>query len=156
MRQLGFGFTHLGLVDAAFRGCNGSDFPDLRSLWAGQLGPGGADLVAAAAQRLSSRSVASVQVVAPLGIGGHVDHLIARKACEQVFGAASLAYYADMPYARAPWRWRAAQCRQAALSRRSWRWISPRKQQVLRAYASEMPLLFKSAPKFAELLLLPS
>ncbi|MGS0754985.1 hypothetical protein ACVBEH_09900, partial [Roseateles sp. GG27B] len=56
MRQLGFGFTHLGLVDAAFRGCNGSDFPDLRSLWAGQLGPGGADLVAAAAQRLSSRS----------------------------------------------------------------------------------------------------
>ncbi len=156
MRQLGFGFTHLGLVDAAFRGSNGADFPDLRRLWAGQLGPGGAELVAATAQRLRCRSADFTQVVAPLGVGGHVDHLIARQACEQAFGAAALAYYADMPYARAPWRWRAAQCRQAALAHRSWRWISPHKQQVLRAYASEMPLLFKSTPKFAELLLLPT
>lgn len=162
MRQLGFAFTHLGLVDAAFRGCNGADFPDLSSLWAGHLGPAGDALVAAATQRLHSALASTIgagtsaQVVAPLAIGGHVDHLIARKACEQVFGAAALAYYADMPYARAPWRWRAAQCRQAALARKSWRWISQRKQQVLRAYASEMPLLFKFTPKFAELLLLPT
>ncbi|MGS0754986.1 hypothetical protein ACVBEH_09905 [Roseateles sp. GG27B] len=96
-----------------------------------------------------------MQVVAPLGIGGHVDHLIARKACEQVFGAASwpITRTCPTPERRGGGEQRSAGRRPC---RANWRWISPRKQQVLRAYASEMPLLFKSAPKFAELLLLPS
>lgn len=37
-------------------------------------------------------------VVAPLGIGSHVDHLITRQAAERA-GHASLLYYPDIPYA---------------------------------------------------------
>ncbi|HMP96099.1 MAG TPA: hypothetical protein PKA51_04205, partial [Kiritimatiellia bacterium] len=38
------------------------------------------------------------RVVAPLGIGGHVDHQIVRSAAEDVFGS-DLLYYEDFPYA---------------------------------------------------------
>ena len=153
MRQLGFEFSHLGMVDAAFRGRDGSDFPDLATLWGSTLGKGGDELATIAAVRLLPWISAAALVLAPLGVGGHVDHLIARAACEQARGTSAMAYYADMPYARAPWRWQAAQCRQAAVSRRSWRWISPRKERVLRAYTSQMPQLFMSRPRFPELLL---
>ncbi|MEZ5312518.1 MAG: hypothetical protein R2862_02150 [Thermoanaerobaculia bacterium] len=36
-------------------------------------------------------------VVAPLGVGGHVDHRILRAAAERAFGA-DLAYYDEFPY----------------------------------------------------------
>jgi 2'-N-acetylparomamine deacetylase / 2'''-acetyl-6'''-hydroxyneomycin deacetylase len=37
-------------------------------------------------------------VLAPLGIGRHVDHLICRAAVQRVFGAGSVVYYEDLPY----------------------------------------------------------
>ncbi|NLB65362.1 MAG: PIG-L family deacetylase [Lentisphaerae bacterium] len=56
------------------------------------------------------------RVVAPLGVGGHVDHWLVRRAAEKVFGP-DLLYYEDFPYATRflavrrvvwpPWRWRA-------------------------------------------------
>lgn len=56
------------------------------------------------------------EVFAPLGVGGHVDHWIVRRAAEAKFGGA-LTYYEDFPYAGKflsvrkvvwpPWRWRA-------------------------------------------------
>jgi LmbE family N-acetylglucosaminyl deacetylase len=40
------------------------------------------------------------RVFCPLTAGGHVDHIIARQAVEQVWDAQTLAYYEDYPYAQ--------------------------------------------------------
>ena len=39
------------------------------------------------------------RVCAPLGVGGHVDHVFVRRAAERVFGRRRLEYYEDYPYA---------------------------------------------------------
>ena len=41
-------------------------------------------------------------VVAPLGVGQHVDHLLTRQAAEVAFESPTLLYYEDYPYAQQP------------------------------------------------------
>lgn len=153
LKRLGFSCDHLNLVDAGFRGHTGPHFQDMASLLCGHCGPGGHALVAQAASALRERLPAASLVIAPLAVGGHVDHVITRLACEAVMPPHGLVYYADMPYARAPWRWPRATVQQALTSRRSWQWISARKREALKAYVSQMPLLFRRPPNFPELLL---
>ena len=43
------------------------------------------------------------RVVAPLGVGGHVDHQIAHAACRALVGA-ELSYYEDTPYVLTPFQ----------------------------------------------------
>jgi LmbE family N-acetylglucosaminyl deacetylase len=45
---------------------------------------------------------AARQVVAPLCVGHHVDHMLTRLAAEQAYGSAALLYYEDYPYAQQP------------------------------------------------------
>ena len=151
---IGLCAEHLGLVDAGFRGSDGTaDFQHLAQLLCGSVGPGGAALVTQATLALCSRMAGVSRVLCPLAVGGHVDHVITRRACEAAAEAKLLSYYADMPYARAPWHWQAAQLAQALRARRSWRWISAAKSQALQRYKSQMPLLFNTQPRFPELLL---
>jgi len=155
LASVGLTAEHLGFVDAGFRGAEAPDFQNLAQLWCGGLGPGGPALVEQATKALRRHAGGIFRVLCPLAVGGHIDHVISRRACEQAFDANLLSYYADMPYARAPWRWRATQMTQAARSRRSWRWVSRAKIQALQHYASQMPLLCGTTPRFPELLLDP-
>ena len=45
-----------------------------------------------------------VRVLAPLGIGGHVDHQVAHAACASLVGGADVAYYEDTPYVLTPYQ----------------------------------------------------
>ncbi|WP_457424688.1 PIG-L deacetylase family protein [Roseateles sp. P5_E7] len=155
LAAIGLKAEHLGLVDAGFRGSGSADFQTLDQLLCGGVGPGGGVLLEQAAQALQSRFIRADRVMCPLAVGGHVDHVITRRACEAAFDAQLLGYYADMPYARAPWRWRPAQLAQLLRARRSWRGFSANKATVLRHYRSQMPLLFRSRPYFPELVLGP-
>ena len=86
-------------------------------------------------------------VVAPLGVGGHVDHQLVRRAAEAVFGAALL-YYEEYPYAGKcwavrkmvwpPWRWRA---RAVPLAPEDFR----ARCEAVAAYASQTDMLFAGA-----------
>jgi LmbE family N-acetylglucosaminyl deacetylase len=86
-------------------------------------------------------------VVAPLGVGGHVDHVLVRRAAEAVFGAALL-YYEEYPYAGRfwavgktvwpPWRWRA---RTIPLAPEDFR----ARCEAVAAYASQTAMLFAGA-----------
>lgn len=42
------------------------------------------------------------QMVVPLTLGNHVDHMLTRQAAEQAFSPHTLWYYEDYPYAQAP------------------------------------------------------
>ncbi len=155
---LGLRACQLGFTDAGFRGASRPDYPTLAALRTGRLLARELDLVAAVATALTQalRGVDEVRLaVSPLGIGRHVDHLITRAACARVFGADRLSFYADMPYARAPWRWSSADLRQLARARRSIKPMTPAKRAALAHYASQMPLMFRGTPRYPELVLLP-
>lgn len=87
----------LGLAEAPLRG-----YPDLDSLFTDDGLPPDDPMVECLAQRLRqySEGAAPARVFAPLGIGGHVDHLITRAAAQRVFGdVCPLFFYEDLPYA---------------------------------------------------------
>ncbi|MBP7830196.1 MAG: PIG-L family deacetylase [Kiritimatiellae bacterium] len=85
-------------------------------------------------------------VFAPLGAGGHVDHVLVRRAAEQVFGA-RVAYYEDYPYAARP-----GVVRRLTRPRREWSVAAIRLDAGARAareaaileYASQWPMLFRT------------
>ncbi|HOW97429.1 MAG TPA: PIG-L family deacetylase [Kiritimatiellia bacterium] len=89
-------------------------------------------------------------VFAPLGAGGHVDHVLVRRAAEQVFGA-GLSYYEDYPY---------AVCRDVVRRltqpRRAWSTVVVKldagarraRAAAILEYASQWPMLFGSRAAF--------
>lgn len=116
-RKLGVDFLHLALPDALYRrhpSTGAPLYPTLASLF-GRPRPEDDALADELAERLASLPPAE-RVVAPLGAGRHVDHLLVRRAAERAFGAGSVELYEDYPYARKrwvlvkalgpPWRWR--------------------------------------------------
>lgn len=115
---LGVDFRHLDFTDALYRRDPQSGaplYPSLGSLFRRRR-PEDDALVDEVAGRLAALPEAE-RVVAPLGAGRHVDHLLVRSAAERVFGTGGLELYEDYPYARNPWvvlktvgwpwRWRA-------------------------------------------------
>ncbi|HXU68144.1 MAG TPA: PIG-L family deacetylase [Polyangia bacterium] len=63
-----------------------------------------APLVEAIRAALQARVDAGARrVVAPLGVGGHVDHQVAHAACRALVGA-DVAYYEDTPYVLTPFQ----------------------------------------------------
>ena len=78
-------------------------YPALERLF-GAVAPPEEGLIAALAARLAELAElagepGSTRIVAPLGVGGHVDHRIVRAAAERAFGAALL-YYEEFPVHR--------------------------------------------------------
>ena len=73
-------------------------YPSLESLF-GEPSPHESDLLEALATGLAGLPAAA-RVLAPLGVGGHVDHRLTRTAAEAWRGR-DLDYYEDYPYARA-------------------------------------------------------
>ena len=111
LARLGAVCVHAGLTEALFRlrpragrrSAAARLLPELAHLYpvyrvhitSGRLAPADAGTVAAAraiVQRLAGPAV----VLAPLAVGGHVDHVLARTAAEQ--SGAPLAYYSDFPH----------------------------------------------------------
>ena len=96
--RLGADWVHLPIPDCIYRpaGAAGkwrcASRPDLF----GPLLPEDDGLVAAIVDRLAALPPAN-RLVAPLGIGGHVDHQIGRRAAEAC-AHPSLGYYAEQPY----------------------------------------------------------
>ncbi len=82
-------------------------------------------------------------VLAPVGVGGHVDHLLVRDAARQAFSPEQLLFYEDLPYAC-----RAAPIDTAAATlpgnAAAWReWLGPRsapgtKQRLASFYPSQV------------------
>ena len=101
---LGAETLHLGLLDAIYRYDN-----EGRPLYEGKQFMGGHVhdhdwecfyplVVDAVRQTLAAQADVS-RVYCPLTIGGHVDHVVARRAVEQVCDPQRVTYYEDYPYA---------------------------------------------------------
>lgn len=101
---LGAEALHLGLLDAIYRYDDaGQPLYTGKQFMGGQVHPRDWEhfhprVVDALRQALSVAGDAA-RVYCPLGIGGHVDHVVVRRAVEQVCHPAQVAYYEDYPYA---------------------------------------------------------
>jgi LmbE family N-acetylglucosaminyl deacetylase len=78
-------------------------------------------------------------VVAPLGVGRHVDHVLARTAAER--SGARVAYYSDFPYNQRH-RPDGAFIRRHGLIEARWSRLSA-KAELIKAYQTQAPALFR-------------
>jgi LmbE family N-acetylglucosaminyl deacetylase len=145
LERLGVVGAHWSLLDAMYRtdARGAALYPDLRAIRATVRDP--PELAADIADRLRELPSAH-RVLAPLAVGGHVDHQLTRRAAEEVFGAdPALRYYEDYPYARGPFVLRRA-------LRRRRRWVCEvvalaeadveARCDAMLAYASQMGAAF--------------
>lgn len=157
-RELAAEAHHWELQEAIHRrdGVTGEPFyPTLERLF-GAVAPQEEALISALALRLAAAAPAGTyaRVVAPLGVGGHVDHRIARAAAERAFGAALL-YYEEFPYIV----WKLFALRRAGIHGRSWEAL---RQQLapediaarigaIACYASQVKPLFRTPERIGRL-----
>lgn len=87
------GALDLGCVDAPAR-----EDATGRPILGGRLSPADIEIVASLSE-IFRRLTAEDSVIAPLGLGGHVDHRIARQAAIDAVGPSRLAFYEELPYA---------------------------------------------------------
>ena len=94
------------------------------------------------------------RIVAPLGVGGHVDHRIVRAAAERAFGPALL-YYEEFPYIV----WKLFALRRAGISGRAWEALRQPlaaadvavRIAAIACYASQVTPLFRTPERIAHL-----
>lgn len=104
LARLGAELSHGELLEALYRtGPSGPLYTDVDSLFAAPA-PTDDATVEAVAEELEvlfeGRLHPEGDVLAPLGVGGHVDHLLVRRAAERVVPTERLWLYEDFPYAR--------------------------------------------------------
>lgn len=98
---------HLSFPEAIYRRHGGGWlYPDQAALFSGQPRPEETDLVERIGRSLGAAlaPLRPARLYVPLGIGGHVDHLLSRQAAEGLEGV-ERRYYEDFPYvARTDWK----------------------------------------------------
>lgn len=123
-RALGAEVHHAAIPDAIYRFDPASDaplYPDLRLVF-GVMHP--QDWALTRCMAVLRELPQAQEVYVPLGVGGHVDHKLVRRAAESVFPTERIRYYEDFPYAKRrfavsrviwpPWRWRSEVLRLSA------------------------------------------
>lgn len=96
---LGAEFVHWPIPDCIYRGgADGTMYYRSDDEIFGPVQPGEAGLVADVVALLRALPPAA-EILAPLAVGNHVDHIFVRQAAEEVYGN-RLCYYEDYPYAQ--------------------------------------------------------
>ena len=130
-------------------------YPTLERLF-GAVAPQEEELVAALALRFAALPGpgGGTRVVAPLGVGGHVDHRIVRAAAERAFGPALL-YYEEFPYIV----WKLFALARAGIFGRAWEALreplAPEdvaaRVAAIACYASQVSPLFRTPARIEQL-----
>ena len=130
-------------------------YPSLEKLF-GEAAPAEEALVDLLARRFSDLPDrdSRARIVAPLGVGGHVDHRIVRAAAERAFGD-RLLYYEEFPYIV----WKLFALRRAGISGRHWEAHSQpltaediaARIAAIACYASQVTPLFHTPERIARL-----
>lgn len=135
MRGLGVHYEHLDLTDAAFRGV------PFRSVFSGDIFPADNMIVRRLSGMMKKHKYAD-KIIVPLGIGGHIDHVIVRRSAEATVPPDRVAYYIDYPYALKLSNWHFNHLHPFSRWRISVLPMSKRKWRACEEYASQIPVLF--------------
>ena len=138
MSRLGVSWNHLSFADGRSRQENGKPHRESEQL---QRGTSKDPIVAALTKAIVPFQKGSL-FVAPLGIGGHVDHLLVREAAEFETDPADLCYYVDYPYALSVLNWTCTNMLRVMRAKKSIKVMSRAKRQLLGIYSSQIPQIF--------------
>ena len=100
---LGAGYEHWSWPDCIYRRHPQTNEPLYTTVEAifGQVHPAEQNVVVELAQQMAQLPTAP-EILAPLGVGQHVDHQLTREAAEMNYGRFHLTYYEDYPYVAMP------------------------------------------------------
>jgi len=82
------------------------------------------------------------EVVFPLGVGHHADHLLVRNMLREIVPEAQQHCYVDVPYAFVASSWDLSQISRLLTLPKSLMWSSAQKLKAVEAYTSQVPTLF--------------
>jgi LmbE family N-acetylglucosaminyl deacetylase len=157
LEPLGIVCVHAGLTEALFRRCADRPsrlglarlLPELAHVYpsyrahvtSGQLAAADAGTLRAARDLIDRVAGSGPSLVlAPLGVGGHVDHVLVRTAAES--SGATVVYYSDFPYNQQD-SVDPAFTRRNGLLEMTWPGRPEAKAELIRAYESQMRSLFR-------------
>ena len=154
MRILQVSRIDIGLTTGIFRSIHGQPlYPIAERVYSSQRHPADAITIRVIKQYLrqymSSHSFSSVLI--PRGIGCHIDHLLVRTACEDLFSPEQILYYADLPYATCVHNWNHEDLIKILTSLRSVALFPIHKTRAVSAYTSQrwmLPGWFSCMPEF--------
>lgn len=173
LERLGVAWRHLGLPEALFRRRPRRHPPHrprgperlLPELWhlyptyrlhitAGAVSPHDAGTLRHALRLVGEPAVRPVLLLAPQGVGGHVDHVLTRTVAE--WTGLPVAYYSDFPYNREH-RADAAFLGRHAFTATDWTRRLEDKPRLIRGYRTQADALFpdRTIPQVPERYLLP-
>jgi LmbE family N-acetylglucosaminyl deacetylase len=170
LEQMGVSWHHLGLPDGQFRRKRGPAAQDRgqRLSWPDHIYP--TYRLHLASGRISRKDAATLHrvteaiaeavstepalLLAPLGIGGHVDHRLVRTAAER--SHSPVIYYSDFPYNLCG-AVDGAFARRHALVKATWGHGLKEKAALIRGYRSQFPALFPDGhvPTVPEVYMMP-
>jgi len=172
LEPMGLSCRHAGLTEAQFRHRSmagtrrrwATMLPELAHIYpvyrvhvvSGRVAPADAGTVREAREFIQRiAGPAPALVLAPLGVGGHVDHVLVRTAAER--SGARIAYYSDFPYNQ---RHRVDQAfvRRNGLVEARWARPTEAKAELIRAYRTQAGALFPGGriPLVPEVFFMPS
>lgn len=146
-------FLHLDFVDAGYRTFREKPLYPGSSLFSGKVSHNDG-LLAPKLEKALKPFKEFDRVVIPLGVGGHIDHVLTRKAARKIFDKNQTIYYVDYPYALKLRNWSLAGVLKLISKRKSIKPMSDKKREILEIYASQIPLLFsKKISNYPEIIL---
>jgi len=142
MNALRVSWNHLGFTDAAFR-CNEGKpiYPDSQRMFSGAVSLHDFTLLAELKQAIEPFKNQS-RFVVPLGVGKNVDHILVRKAAEELIVPAETYYYLEYPYALFGPNWTRNHVVKVVAAKKSIKWTSQAKRRLLQLYSSQYPGVF--------------
>ena len=139
--KLKVNFLYLDFVDAGYRTFREKPLYPGSSLFSGKVSHH-EGLLASKLEKALKPFKEFDQVVIPLGVGGHIDHVLIRKAAKKIFDQNKTMYYMDYPYALKLRNWSLAEVLKLISKRKSIKPMSDKKREILEIYSSQIPLLF--------------
>jgi LmbE family N-acetylglucosaminyl deacetylase len=142
MKKLGVEYEHWGYIDAGFRG----GYDTREKLLAGKINSADEKLVLELSRKINNLDCE--RCLLPFGVGGHVDHLIVKKAGEMSNKARR--YYLDSPYL---WQnFNLIKYLGKIITAKGISWGNREKDEVLKCYKSQYGLLGGKKAGFGEVL----
>jgi LmbE family N-acetylglucosaminyl deacetylase len=153
MNMLGVRFSHLDFTDGWFRSHGKTVLYPGRELFLGKVSSLDSNLMSRLMRKMREYTGYDL-ILAPFGVGKHVDHIICRNIISEIFNNHDIHFYCEYPYFLHRANWTAELMLSLILKKKRMFQCTDNKRKILNAYKSQIPLLFKDSVNYSEIILI--